>query len=310
MKLSYPVKYLRKHLDLFQPLISRHYTLDDRYMNQLESIRSQFATMVKGPEEGLDLVEGALLIARTAFPELVSSVYTARLDQWAEKVRRALGPSPSPGDILRGLNRILFEEEGFRGDHLNYYDPQNSFLNRVLERKLGIPITLSVVYSEVGRRAGLPVHGIALPGHFIAGLLHASGTLYVDAFNGGELLTEKECRDMILKRYGHRAVADAQWQTPAGKKTILKRMLRNLKGIYRHLNQELQSFEMLQWILAVDPDAPVELKERGLLYEAMGNNAYAVRDLERYLDLAPDAEDREMIASMITLLGDVKGYLH
>lgn len=310
MKLPYPIKYLRKHLDLLQPLISRHYASDDHYMNQLETIRSQFATMVMGPEESLDLVEGALLIARTAFPELISSVYTARLDQWAEKLRHALGPSPSPADILRSLNRILFEEEGFQGDHLNYYDPQNSFLNRVLERKLGIPITLSLVYSEVGRRAGLPVHGIALPGHFIAGLLHASGTLYVDAFNGGGILTEKECRDMILRRYGHKAVADANWQTPAGKKTILKRMLRNLKGIYRHLNQELQAFEMLQWILAVAPDAPAELKERGLLYEAMGNSAFAVRDLERYLDLAPEAEDGEMIASKIILLRDEKGYLH
>ena len=279
-------------------------------MDQLETIRSQFATLVQGPEESLDLVEGAMLIARMAFPELIASVYTERLDRWAEKLRHALGNSPSTGDILNGLNRMLFEEEGFQGNHQNYYDPQNSFLNCVMDRKLGIPITLSLVYSEVGRRAGFPVHGIALPGHFITGVLHASGTLYVDAFNGGEILTEKECQDMISARYGHRAVAGARWQTPAGTKTILKRMLMNLKGIYRHLNKDLQFFEMLQWILAVDPHAPGELKDRGLLYEAMGNSALAVRDLERYLYLVPDAEDKEKITLKIDLLRQTKGWLH
>ena len=112
-------------------------------MDQLETIRSQFATLVQGPEERLDLVEGAMLIARMAFPELIASVYTERLDRWAEKLRHALGNSPSTGDILNGLNRMLFEEEGFQGNHQNYYDPQNSFLNCVMDRKLGIPITLS-----------------------------------------------------------------------------------------------------------------------------------------------------------------------
>lgn len=279
-------------------------------MAQLESIRTEFATWVQGPEESLDLVEGALLIARMAFPKLDSYVYTQRLDGWAEKLRHALGNSPSPVDILDGLNRILFEDEGFHGNHQNYYDPQNSFLNRVMERKLGIPITLSLVYSEVGRRAEFPVHGIALPGHFIAGVLHMSGTLYVDAFNGGEILTEKECRDMILARYGHSAVADANWKTAAGTKTILKRMLMNLKGIYRHLNKDLQSFEMLQWILAINPDAPAELKERGLLYEAMGNSVSAAEDLERYLKLVPDAQDKEMITNKIDLLRKAKVWLH
>jgi regulator of sirC expression with transglutaminase-like and TPR domain len=301
---------LIKNLDVLQPLISRHYSTEDHYMGQLETIRSQFASLVKGPEDSIDLIEGTLLIARTAFPELNCSNYTERLDRWAGQLGHALGTSPSTGDILKGLNRILFEEEGFQGDHLNYYDPQNSFLNCVLERKLGIPITLSLVYSEVGRRAGFPVHGIALPGHFIAGLLHSSGTLYVDTFNRGEILTERECREMIVARYGQEAATDVSWRTPAGKKTILKRMLRNLKGIYRQLNQDLQSFEMLQWILTVDPDAPDELKERGLLYETIGNSAFAIRDLERYLEVVPATEDKALIISKINLLRQAKVWLH
>lgn len=299
-----------KNLDAWQSLISKQYVTKDEYMSQLEAVRAQFALVVKGPEDSIDLVEAALLIARTAFPDLTGSHYKVLLDRLADRLRGTLGPFSSAGDILSGLNRILFDEEGFQGDHHNYYDPQNSFLNRVLERKLGIPITLSLVYSEVGQRAGFPVYGFGLPGHFIAGLQHASGTLYIDPFNRGEILTEKECRDMILSRYGREAAVDDSWKIPAGKKTILKRMLRNLKGIYRQLNQDLQSFEMLQWVLAVDPDAPDELKERGLLYEAMGNSAFAVRDLERYLEVAPATEDREMVELKINLLRHAKGWLH
>jgi regulator of sirC expression with transglutaminase-like and TPR domain len=288
----------------------KHYTTEDRYMRHLEDIRGQFADLVQGPEDRIDLVEAALLIAQTAFPDLISSQCTERLDHWADRLRSRLDASPSAGEILRNLNRIMFDEEGFQGNQENYYDPENSFLNRVLERKLGIPITLSLVYGEVGRRAGLPVHGIALPGHFIVGLLHASGTLYVDPFNGGEVLTEKECRDRIESGFGPEAAADPGWKVPAGKKMILKRMLRNLKGIYRQLNQEQQFFEMLQWILAADPEAADELKERGLLYEAMGNNVSAVKDLQRYLEMAPAAADREMIEAKIKLLRSEKVWLH
>ncbi len=279
-------------------------------MGHLEIIRDQFAGLVQGPEDNIDLVEAALLIARTAFPDLISSRCTELLDRYADRLRKLLGTSPGTGDILGRLNRILFEEEGFRGNQEQYYDPQNSFLNRVLERKLGIPITLSLVYCEVGRRAGFPVHGIALPGHFITSLGHAAGTLYVDPFNQGEVLTEEECREMVQVRYGPEAAADASWTTPAPKKLILKRLLRNLKGIYHQLNQDLQAFEMLQWILAVDPDATEELKERGLLYEAMGNNMFAVRDLERYLELAPTAMDRERVETKISELIRAKSWLH
>ena len=279
-------------------------------MQHLETIRDQFAALVKAPEDNIDLAEAALLIARTAFPELVGSHYTERLDRWAARLRGNLGATPSLGDILSNLNRIMFEEEAFQGDQHNYYDPQNSFLNRVMDRKLGIPITLSLIYAEVGRRAGITIHGISLPGHFIVGLPHASGMLYIDPFKRGEAITETECQKMIQVRYGPEAARDTSWQKPAGKKMILKRMLRNLKGIYRQMNQDLQAFEMLQWILAVDPDAAIELKERGLFYEAIGNGAFAIRDLERYLEVAPAAEDREMLMLKIDQLRRAREWLH
>jgi regulator of sirC expression with transglutaminase-like and TPR domain len=304
------VKYccLPKHPDTLPPFLPRHMA-QDPHMTRLEAIRDQFTRMVEGPEKRIDLVEAAVLIARTAFPDLSSSACTEPLDRWAERLQQRLGVSPSAGAILEHLNRILFDEEGFRGDQANYYDPQNSFINRVLERRLGIPITLSIVYSEVGRRAGFPLHGIALPGHFIAGLFHVSGMLFIDPFNQGEILTDAECRRTIEVRYGAKAALDTAWRIPAGPKTILKRMLRNLKGIYHQLDQAYQSFEMIQWILAVDPDSPAELKERGLLYNAMGNGPAALRDLERYLELSPESADNEMITNIIDQLRQSKQWL-
>lgn len=279
-------------------------------MTHLKAIRDQFAQLVKKPEDRIDLVEAALLIARTAYPEMKSPEYTRLLEAWAGRLRRQTSPYSSAGDVLRELNRMMFEEEGFKGDADNYYDPQNSFLNRVLERKKGIPITLSLVYSEVGRLAGFPVHGIALPGHFIVGLFHEAGILYIDPFNQGEVLAERECRKMIEVRFGREAAADAGWRKPAGKKTILKRMLRNLKAIYHHSGHDLQTLEMIQWILAIDPDAAAELKQRGLLYEAMGNFASAVLDFKHYLEAAPSAEDEQIIKRKITLLDGSRRKIH
>lgn len=279
-------------------------------MTHLEAIRDQFAQLAKRPEDRIELVDAALLIARTAYPDIKSSYYTRLLDAWGGRLRKQTSPYSSAGDILRELNRIMFEQEGFKGDSDSYYDPQNSFLNRVLERKRGIPITLSLVYSEVGRRAGFPVYGIALPGHFIAGLFHEAGTLYIDPFNQGEVLAERECHKMIEVRFGREAASDASWRNPAGKKTILKRILRNLKAIYQHSGRDLQTFEMIQWILAIDPDAPAELKERGLLYEAMGNFASAVLDFEHYLEVAPSSEDEQIIKRKINLLDSSQQKIH
>lgn len=280
-------------------------------MPERDLIRDQFARLVKGADDDIDLVEAALLIARTAYPEIVSAHYTERLELWAEQLRRRMDASSSPGEMLQALNRILFDDEGLRGNSENYYDPRNSFLNCVMDRKLGIPITLSLVYSEVGRRAGFAVHGFALPGHFMAGLVHTSGVLYVDAFNKGEILGESECRERLGVLYGdHIPTDDTIWKTPASRKSILIRMLRNLKGIYRQWGEDLNCLEMIQWILSIEPDAPAELKDRGLLYETMGNDAHALRDLEHYLRVAPEMDENETIAQKVRQLRKTKRWMH
>jgi regulator of sirC expression with transglutaminase-like and TPR domain len=266
--------------------------------------------MVTRPETQIDLMAAALTIARTAYPDLDAAESIAHLDEWAKRLGQRLGDDPSAGDILAGLNRILFAEEGFDGERENYFDPQNSFLNRVIVRRRGIPITLSLVYCEVGRRAGFALSGISLPGHFIAGLFHTSGMLYVDPFNQGEILSEDECYRLVSSRYGETTTMNPDWLRPVGKRMILARMLRNLKAIYRHRNRTMQMLEMIQWILTVDPDSAVELRERGLIYADMGNAAFAVQDLSRYLEVHPDAPDRESIAETIRRMNASGQRLH
>lgn len=280
-------------------------------MVERDIIRDRFARLVEGTDEDIDLVEAALLIARTAYPEIVSSDYTERLDRWAVQLRSRTDASSSSVGVLQALNRILFDDEGMRGNNENYYDPQNSFLNRVMDRKLGIPITLSLVYSEVGRRAGFAVHGFALPGHFMTGWVHNSGVLFIDVFNKGEILGEKECRERLGVLYGnHISTDDSVWKTPASKKSILIRMLRNLKGIYRQWGEDFNYLEMIQWILSIEPDSPAELKDRGLLYETMGNDVYALRDLEHYMEVAPATDDYETIESKVRQLQKTKRWMH
>jgi regulator of sirC expression with transglutaminase-like and TPR domain len=279
-------------------------------MNELEEIREHFASVSKLPDAQIDLTDTSLLIARIAYPHLDTAKYQQYLDQLAKRLKERISPSSSAGDTLMEMNRILYDEEGFQGNRQDYFNPDNSFLNRVIDRRLGIPISLSLVCMEMSRRAGLRVSGISLPGHFITALSHPGGTLFMDPFNRGEILSEDECRQRVSIRRGSAAALSNDWMIPAGNKSILTRMLRNLKGIYQNLNHDLKVFEMAQWILMLDPDAPLELRDRGLLYESLGNTGQAVADLERYLAVAPEAPDRDLIEDKLTALRDSPQWLH
>jgi regulator of sirC expression with transglutaminase-like and TPR domain len=272
--------------------------------DQAELLRQAFIRQVDRPEGQIDLVEAALTIARIAYPQLDASLYQRGLDALGRRLRPTVAEGLGAGTLIAGMNHLLFAEEGFRGNQQDYFDPDNSYLNRVMDRKIGIPITLSLVYMETGRRAGLNLDGIPLPGRFIVGLFHASGWLYIDVFNGGEILSEEECRQRAGPQPGAECLA------PAGKRAILKRLLRNLRAIYQYRHQNLMTLELLQWILILDPDSADDLKQRGLLYEALGNRAQARLDLTRYLDLVPEATDRETIEQKISQLNSRPGWLH
>jgi len=239
--------------------------------------------MASLPDDRIDLAHGALLIAKAAYPDLDEPIYLGRLDRMAASIKRDMTVAMNPADIITRINHILFDEEKFRGNHENYYDPDNSFLNRVFERKKGIPITLCLIYIEVAGRLGVDVRGIGLPGHFIAALYHESGIIYLDPFNGGEIRTKDDCLE-IVRTYTSQATApDLHWLLPIGKKELLARMLRNLKIIYARQENDIMLFKMIHWILTLEPDSPAELSARAMLYEVMGNPDRAVEDWRRYI---------------------------
>jgi len=256
--------------------------------------------MLARPDEGVDLARAALLIAREEYPELDLRLYLDRLDGMARAVRRQLGAGPGAADAIAALNGYLFEQEGFHGNEQDYYDPRNSFLNEVLDRRTGIPITLSTVYIEVAQRAGVTAAGVGLPGHFIVKVSAGGGEVLVDPYHGGMRLSEEHCQERLDRIYGGRLKVDAAMLAPCGRKSILARLLRNLKAIYLKTGEQERALRTLDLLLEVNPRSGEDVRDRGLLYAAMDCYSLAARDLQAYVDLFPGAleaaELREKVA--------------
>ena len=247
-----------------------------------------------------DLAVAALMIARIENPRLDAGPYLDRLDALGQEAARRVASAPvSPGDApprvdpdcyarVMALNEYLFGELHFAGNEINYEDPRNSFLNEVLDRRTGLPITLALVYIEVARRAGLRVDGVNFPGHFLLRCparrgLSYSEDLIIDAFNGGALLSEDALRDRFHRHAGSDAVFDATLLARATKPQILARMLLNLKRVYVRLHSFPQARDVTALLLAVDPSASAELRDRGLLAYHLNDFSAALRDLQAYL---------------------------
>ena len=194
---------------------------------------SEFISFCNRGGENLNLEKGTWLLTRTAFPHLDQHQYQGVLDEFSERVRKACDPQQSHPATLMAINRVLFRVERFRGDKTNYYDPQNSYLHQVMDRRLGNPISLCLVYLFVARRLNLPVVGVAMPGHFILRLQSPRFTIFVDPFNGGNFLTHSECADR-LKRCGYGFKSD--FLSPASPRRILMRICSNLHQIYQKEN--------------------------------------------------------------------------
>jgi regulator of sirC expression with transglutaminase-like and TPR domain len=262
--------------------------------------RKQFAEMLARPDEGVDLAQAALLIACEEYPALDLPLYLARLDEMAGAVRRRLPDAAGAPDAVAALNAYLFEEEGFHGNEQDYYDPRNSFLNEVLDRKTGIPITLSTVYIEVAQRAGVGAAGVGLPGHFIVKISAGGGHLLVDPYHGGNRLSEEDCQERLDRIYGGRLKVDATMLAPCGPKSILARMLRNLKAIYLKTGEQERALRILDLLLQVNPHSGEDVRDRGLLYAALDCYTLAAKDLQAYVDHFPGAPEaaelREKVA--------------
>ena len=257
------------------------------------------------PEEEINLAEAALLMAADEYPSLDVSTYMRRLDELATTIRDRLSPTATFEDTVVALNDFLFEEQGFSGNTDDYYDPRNSFLNEVLDRKLGIPITLSILYIEIGRRIGLTFQGISFPGHFLVKSETEAGDIVLDPFSGGVALSEEDLLQRLRERFGEDEAPSAPLapllQT-AGKKEILLRMLRNLKAIYVNNEDFAKALTVIDRILMIAPDVAEELRDRGHLYERLECFRPALADLRRYLSLNPgDPEGGELHQRIVEL---------
>jgi regulator of sirC expression with transglutaminase-like and TPR domain len=254
----------------------------------------EFAEEATRPDGDIDLARTSLVLARGEYPDLDVAGYLRRLDELA----RDAGQGRRAADPLHRLHRLreyLFEEQGFTGNNGQYYDPRNSYLNEVLDRRLGIPITLSLVLIEVGRRLGLEMEGIGLPGHFIAGARVEGEHVLLDPFNGGSLLTGEACGDLVGRALGRTVVLRPEHFAPVSNRQFLLRMLANLKGCYWRREDWSRVIRVIDRILVLNPEAASEWRDRGVAWHNMGMPHRGLADWERYLTDFPDAADHEKV---------------
>jgi regulator of sirC expression with transglutaminase-like and TPR domain len=264
--------------------------------------RRQLRSVLDRDDREIDLGYAALLIAQEEYPDLRVAEYLGRIDELAARVQARRIPTTRPRRLAEAINLVLFDQEGFSGNQNSYYDPRNSFLNEVLDRKLGIPITLSILYLEVGRRVGLRLAGIGLPGHFIVGIGDEAGPdapVLIDPYYQGQFLDEAECARRLEAVYRGQLRFQTSMLAPFTARQILGRLLMNLKAIYAKEGDYGRALGVVERLLLINPDSPQELRDRGAIYQRMRFYGQAVADLTRYLDRAPRAPDADTVREAV-----------
>lgn len=247
-------------------------------------------------DERIDLVRAALTIARTEYPDLDIEKYVSCVDALARRVGARIPDAGDATQTIAALNHVLFEEEGFRGNRDNYYDPRNSFLNDVLERKLGIPISLAVVYMEVARRVGFPLFGVGMPGHFLLKHYDVEGRqVLIDCFEGGHILSDRDCQQRLDEIYSGQLPLQPDFLMAVSRRQILTRVLNNLKTVYLSTRSFKKALPLVDLVLVIYPRSPEDVKQRALLRYSLGLMRGAAEDLEQYLKMSPDASDADDI---------------
>ena len=249
--------------------------------------------IVSGPDEDISLAEAALLIAGHGYPDLNVAAYLSRIEELAYMLRLRIDEDDSIPDRISALNQFLFGELGFAPASDDYYDPRNSFLNEVLERRTGIPITLSVIYMELGRKVGLPLQGVSFPGHFLVKCAVPEGAVVLDPYSGGISLGLPDLQKRLREVQGgevSRAIV-AELLVSASNKEIIVRLLRNLKAIYLREHKLDKALPIMNWIIATMPEQTPELRDRGMIYQELECPRAALTDFETYLQLSPGSDD-------------------
>ncbi|HEL4112863.1 TPA: SirB1 family protein [Stenotrophomonas maltophilia] len=264
-------------------------------------------------DEALPLLPTALLIARDEYPDLQPSTYDALIQSHVDHLRSEVDSIDNSPLKMAAINRHLFDELGYSGDHDEYYDPRNSYLNQVFERRLGNPISLALVQMEVARRLGIPLDGVSFPGHFLVRLPVDDGVLVMDPFNGGRPLDVDELRERAKSHLGGQMPDDqvlAQILDPAPARAILMRMLRNLHGVYAEAGEWDRAARSADRLLKLAPEQDDALRDRGLAYLQLEYLAGARQDLGQYLKRNPEASDAQWLREKLIDLGGPMPRLH
>lgn len=277
----------------------------------LSALYNEFRQILN--QEELDLAKAAMVIAQLEYPDLNPANSLRMIDSLTNTIKERLPPSASLEEKLRAIIQHLFHEEKYRGNDQNYYDPRNSCLNEVLVSKLGIPISLSLLFIEIAGRLGLNVDGISFPGHFLVQVQCDEGMIVLDPFNHGETLSEYQLRRRLVDIQGDEEAYNIdlhEWLVPASPEEMLVRMLRNLKRIYTDERNNEKAIAAMSLILIADPSSSLELRERGLLYREMEAFRAALADLTEYLKTKPNAEDAEVVHHLVIELQGINARLN
>lgn len=251
------------------------------------------------PDDDIDLAAAALYIAQEAYPTLDVAEYLNALDTMADEVTERLPDERYPLRVIQTINRYLLEDLGYHGNSDFYYDPRNSFLNDVIERRTGIPITLSLVYLEIAKRIDFPMAGVGLPGHFLIRPVQGEMDIFVDVFHKGDVLFPEDCEELLKQLYGPAAQLQDQFLELVDKRHFLMRMLSNLKAIYLKQGDLLKALAAIERIMLVFPDNVMEQRDRGVVYYHIGRWTEAKVDLSHYLNTVPLAQDADVIQRLI-----------
>ena len=267
--------------------------------------RRALGAMLAGDEDELDLALAALRVAQEEYPDLEPEPYLDQLAQLGARLRDRVGNETRPERQVAMLNALVFGDEGFRGNATHYYDPRNSYLNEVLDRRLGIPLTLSLVYLDVGRRAGLPLSGVGLPAHFIVAY-EAPGPdrLLIDPFHCGRLLSLADCGQLVQQAFGNAVRFEPGQLVATPSRQILARLIGNLKGAYLRRGDLVRALRASEQASVVLPTA-TELRDRGLLRYRLADFAGATADLGQYLEFEPAAPDADQIRRHLAVIREL-----
>ncbi len=271
-------------------------------MTTFSATLEQFRHSVAGPVNLVPLARPALLIARTEYAELDVDAYEERLHELGAHLEARIHPAADLRSQLAEAHRLLFDEYGFRGNEDEYSDPRNLYLNEVIDRRGGIPVTLAIVYVEVCRAAGIDARAVGLPGHVIVRVESPEGPVLVDPFHRGRELTDEECRQLVRSVFGRRTPFREHFLEPVTSRQLIQRLLHNLKAGYLQQADEERASRVIELLLAMFPWDLDEMRDRGMLRERIGDYKAALADLEQYIQYRAGARDIQTVNDAVRSL--------